>query len=123
MQRITVDERLGPDLLRLLVAEMKDPQQGRDYFDEIEDWGEEAEILVDGTSFREVMGLGSENIELRDLEEGQVFLNGSFVLKGPAEKPKSFRVVRGSAQKPTRIDALSKDKVKSKVSHLMSRKS
>ena len=79
--RITVDELLAEDLIRILVAPLK---AGRASFtDEAIYWEDEQDVLIIPQDYRDIMGMSLANARRYpwdSLYEGQVFLVGSFKL-------------------------------------------
>jgi hypothetical protein len=96
VRRITVDERLAEDLIRLGVCPLADGVEF--FFDRSADWGEEAEEYVGPDDYADVLGLSSaEGRPWETLSEGQVFLSGEFAVVGERGAPKYFQVSRGQA--------------------------
>jgi hypothetical protein len=119
--RITVDERLSDDLVRLLIAPLAG---GVDTFaDRDEDWGPEQEMLVNATNYALQMGVREDKLPWHTLAEGQVFLVGQFKTVGPQTAPEGFQV-RPGGRAWLRIDNLSlvKEPAKQLYSALIQRK-
>lgn len=78
VQRITIDEKLSDNLIRILVAGLKPNLKTFD--DSPEYWGEEKEFLVNPKDYREQMGMprAARKWSWRKLYEGEVFLSGGF---------------------------------------------
>ena len=119
--RITVDERLSDNLVRLLIAPLT---AGVDAFaDRDEDWGPEEEVMVNAADYALRMGVPEAEVPWRTLAEGQVYLVGQFEKMGDPKAPEGFRVCLG---KPDcfRIDDLSlvKEPAKQLYSALIQRK-
>jgi hypothetical protein len=78
VRRITIDERLSDGLIRILVADLK--ANIETFGDDPKYWGEESELLVHPTDYREKMGMPqtARKWSWRKLYEGQVFLSGGF---------------------------------------------
>lgn len=77
--RITVDEKLGPDLIRLLIASLK--KNKKTFSDNPKHWNEEEAILVSADTYKNTMRLTRNNAKKLSwgmLREGQVFLVGKF---------------------------------------------
>ncbi|MFC1508250.1 hypothetical protein ACFL60_01015 [Candidatus Omnitrophota bacterium] len=77
--RITVDEKLSENLLRLLLASLK--QGVKTFNDDSEYWNEEKEILVEPKNYQTIMGVTrvkAKKWSWDRLCEGQVFLSGEF---------------------------------------------
>ncbi len=104
--RITVDERLNDDLVRLLIAPLA---AGVDTFaDRDEDWGPEQEVMVNAANYALHMGVREDKLPWRTLAEGQVFLVGQFKTVGPQTAPAGFQVRPGPGRRAwLRIDNLS----------------
>jgi len=95
--RITVDERLSEDLIRLEVCKLKDKHSSEEFSDEPEIWEEVflegEEILARPLEHARKTEMGSkdsleliiesliEKIEWKNLREGQVFLLGEYDLR------------------------------------------
>jgi hypothetical protein len=119
--RITVDERLSDNLVRLLIAPLA---AGVDAFaDRDEDWGPEQEVMVNSTNYALHMGVREAELPWRTLAEGQVFLVGQFETVGTQTAPEGFKV-RPGEQAWLRIDSLSlvKEPAKQLYSALIQRK-
>lgn len=77
--RITVDEKLGENLIRLLIASLK--QGVKTFNDDAKYWNEEKEKLVEPNNYQTIMEI--TRIKAKEwswdrLCEGQVFLAGEF---------------------------------------------
>lgn len=110
--RITVDEKLADDLIRLLTSPLA--KGVREFYDGKNDWGEEEECLIyPGTYVREMGIPESEAGEWlwADLKEGQVFLSGQFEVVGDMESPEKF-VVSPGQRNFLRIDGLVRRDIK-----------
>jgi len=103
VRRITVDERLSDDHVRVLIAPLTEKVET--CADRDEDWGPEREVLVSPTNYARRMGVRKEELSWRALEEGQVFLVGEFEPLGDPAAPDGFRV-RPGARAFLRIDRL-----------------
>ena len=104
--RITVDERLSNDLVRLLIAPLV---AGVDTFaDRDKDWGPEEEVMVNSTTYARQMGVREAKLPWHTLAEGQVFLVGHFKTVGARAAPEGFQVRPGPGGRTwLRIDNLS----------------
>ena len=101
--RITVDERLSDDLVRLLIAPLA---AGVDAFvDRDEDWGPEQEVMVNSATYTLQIGMREDKLPWRALAEGQVFLVGQFKTVGTRAAPEGFQV-RSGGRAWLRIDNL-----------------
>ncbi len=121
VQRITVDERLSDDLIRLLVAPLK---AGVEVIEDRDaEWGPEEEVMVNAADYASRMGVLAAKTPWHTLAEGQVYLAGQFVPVGDAKAPTSFTVRSGEPGEPGcfRIDDLDlvKDRAKQLYSALM----
>ena len=119
--RITVDERLSDNLVRLLIAPLA---AGVDTFaDRDQDWGPEEEVMVNAANYALRMGVPEAELPWRTLAEGQVFLVGQFETMGAQTAPEGFKV-RPGERVWLRIDSLSlvKEPAKRLYSALMQRK-
>jgi hypothetical protein len=103
VQRITVDEKLSPDICRFTVCSLRDGKwQFKDRGDE---WLEEQEKLVNSRNYYRTFHVKkSEAPAWESLEEGQVYLSGEFEAVGEPETEK-FRINPGQT-KIMRIDNL-----------------
>jgi len=91
--RITIDEKLSEDLIRLLVSPLKGGI--KKFRDQMEYWEEEKEELVRPDSFAKKMGIpisDKKNFKWQNLREGQVFLSGAFNVVGIKKSPGMFEV-------------------------------
>lgn len=126
VRRITVDERLAPDFIRLAVAHLE-ADTGDLIDDELDEWSEEDAEFVHSATVLEAFGLreadellvtvASELVRQpagndpagvfwNCLEEGQVFLAGEFEIRGgDRERPEAI-VPRAGAREVLRIDRL-----------------
>ena len=104
--RITVDERLSDNLVRLLIAPLA---AGVDTFaDRDQDWGPEEEVMVTAANYALRMGVPEAELPWRTLAEGQVFLVGHFKTVGARAAPEGFQVRPGPGGRTwLRIDNLS----------------
>jgi len=103
VRRITVDERLSEDHIRLLIAPLAEGVET--FTDQDEDWGAERQVLVRPTTYARWMGVRRKKLAWRALEEAQVFLVGQFEVLGDPAAPDGFRVCPG-ARAFLRIDRL-----------------
>ncbi len=103
--RITVDERLSDDLVRLLIAPLAEGVTT--ITDRDEDWGAEQEVMVNPTNYARQMGVSKKELSWYALGEGQVFLAGQFetIKKGAKAALEGFRV-RPEKHACLRIDNL-----------------
>jgi len=110
VRRITVDERLSDELIRVLVADLK--ANLKEFSDDPENWGEEVELLVRPEDYREKMGMPrlARKWSWRKLYEGQVFLSGGFEKIEGEEAETMFKV--DAEMNFQCIDDVSKERVK-----------
>jgi len=112
VQRITIDEKLSEDLIRLLVSSLKGGI--KKFRDQMEYWEEEKEELVRPDSFAKKMGIPiseKKNFKWQNLREGQVFLSGAFDAVDIKKPPGKFEV-NPRRKKFVSIDALAKKDIK-----------
>ncbi len=91
--RITVDEKLSEDYIRLLVSPLDSGV--KDFSDEKDNWGRETIMFVQSENYAQIMKIPakfSKKILWSDLWEGQVFLAGRFRIVGNKKTPVKFRV-------------------------------
>ena len=94
VKRISVDEKLADDLIRLLVCSLADGIQ--EFSDQKNEWGPESAVMVGPATYAAAMGLASQKqCSWKDLSEGQVFLSGEFEITGSRSSPHHFRVNPG----------------------------
>ncbi len=93
VRRITVDERLSDDHIRLLIASLAEGVET--FADRDEDWRPEREVLVRPATYARWMSVRKEKLPWRTLEEGQVFLAGQFEVLGDPAAPDGFQVCPG----------------------------
>lgn len=112
VRRITVDEKLFNDLIRLLISPLVNGIS--EFYDREEDWGQEQEVMVTPETYVQEMGIPlSERKRYlwTDLQEGQVFLSGKFKVVGKEESPEKF-MVSPQQEKFLRIDKIIRKEVK-----------
>ena len=94
VRRITVDERLANDLIRLASCRLAEGVEV--FFDRDGDWGSEREIWAEPKTYARKMGVpASIAPPWATLEEGQVFVSGEFEVVGDRAAPDYLRVSRG----------------------------
>ena len=79
VRRITIDEKLEDDLMRILIANLKD--NVTTFSDDSTYWEEEEELLVRPDNYQKKIGMTRDNAKKwpwDNLYEGQVFLVGRF---------------------------------------------
>ena len=104
--RITVDEQLADELIRLLACPLAEGVE--EFFDRKEDWGKERQWQARPKTYARKMGIPSAERKKwpwERLAEGQVFLSGEFRIVNDRTAPKYFKVSRGR-QEFLRIDDL-----------------
>jgi len=112
--RITIDEKLEDDLIRILVAQLN---YGEITFsDDSSYWQEEEEFLVKPSDYQKKMYMTQANAKKWSwdrLHEGQVFLIGRFQ-SSVNRSGKNIFITDTKKRKFQRIDPLIKDHVKKK---------
>jgi hypothetical protein len=104
VHRITVDERLDEDRVRLLITSLAPPpetrqpyQDGDRFEDQYETWmPDEREVCIsqrESACLCSELAISSAKIAWKGLREGQVYLAGEF-----AVAPDGFVIARGQAQ-------------------------
>ncbi len=92
--RLTVDEKLSDDLIRLLISRLA---AGTTEFHVMAgEWEAESEFLVGPATFAENMEIPDDKkseYPWEKLREGQVFLSGDFTVEGDEKAPDKFAVV------------------------------
>jgi len=82
VRRITVDEQLADDLIRLIVCSLAEGVE--EFLDRESDWGREREVWARPRTYARTLGVPSaEAPPWETLEEGQVFLSGEFEIVEP----------------------------------------
>ena len=112
VQRITIDEKLSEDLIRLLISPLKGGI--KKFRDQMEYWEEEKEELVRPDSFAKKMDIPfseKKKWKWENLREGQVYLSGSFDIIG-IKKPSGTFEVNPKRKEFLSIDALAKKDIK-----------
>jgi hypothetical protein len=108
VRRITVDERLADDLIRLVVCRLVEGVE--EFYDRRGEWGRERESWARPRNYAEKLGAPPDNIPAWDsLMEGQVFLSGEFEVVGERDKPRWFRACPGK-QEFLRLDSVEEHK-------------
>jgi hypothetical protein len=124
VRRITIDEKLYDDLIRIEVCDLA---SGVDRFnDSSEYWVEmaEEEKRITRDDYAEVMGIPKEQLiqwQWKDLEEGQVFLSGSFKKVEDENSADAFTVVP-DIHDFMRIDDIVKKEIKKLYYDVLRRK-
>ena len=114
VQRITVDEKLADDLIRLMICPLGEGVK-KD-FDDVDKYWEEEEyecLVRPGDYFQKMSIPKSRENEWpwADLEEGRVFMSGQFKVVGDAGEPEKFTVSPGQHEFLS-IDKLAKKEIK-----------
>ena len=112
VRRITIDEKLTPSLIRILVAKLKPGL--KEFDDDPKYWNAEKDILVQPDSFQKTMGMTLSNAEKWPWNkhyEGQTFLQGYFTLKPGAPGGPRF-LVNGARQNFRCINDMIKNPIK-----------
>ena len=102
--RITVDERLDAERVRLLIAAYVGVS-GRSFVDPIEDWSDETERTIRREQMSGFFGEGEGTPAWEDLREGQVYLVGSIEPFPETDRGVTFRPT-SSPPTPHRIDTI-----------------
>lgn len=102
--RITVDERLDAERVRLLIAAYVGAS-GQSFVDPIEDWSDETERTIRREQMSGFFGEGEEAPAWEDLREGQVYLVGSIEPSVEEDRVTGFRPTAASPM-PHRIDTI-----------------
>jgi len=96
VMRLTIDEKLSDDLIRLLVCPLVTGKE--EFQDETGDWEAESELLVGPANYAEIMGIPDDlakEYPWKTLGEGNVFLSGWFGVIGDEKSPAGFMAVSG----------------------------
>lgn len=112
VRRITIDEKLSEDLIRLLASNLKDGF--KEFKDRMENWEDEQEVLISPGSYAKKMGIPvskTKKWKWEDFKEGQTFLSGSFERASTKKMPDKF-VVNPIRKEFLSIDDLAKDEIK-----------
>ena len=112
--RITVDEKLEDDLIRILIANLKD--KVTTFSDDSTCWEEEEERFVRPDNYQKKIGMTRDNAKKwpwDNLYEGQVFLTGRFRVSRSRGAQTAF-VVDVKRRNFQCIDRLIKERVKKK---------
>ena len=112
--RITIDERLEENLIRVLTTHLKDGVTA--FNDDPESWGEEEDILIQKDSYRKTLGLTLRDVKAwpwDKLQEGQVFFLGRFRINRSSGAPNMFQV-DPRRRRFRRVDWLTRERVKEK---------
>ena len=102
--RITVDERLEADRVRLLIAAYVGTSE-QSFLDPIEDWSDEVERTIRPEQLPSFFGDGDQAPSWEELREGQVYLVGSVEPSCEKDHPVGFRSAK-SAPTPHRLDSI-----------------
>jgi len=111
--RLTVDEKLSDDLIRLLVCPLIAGKE--EFYDETGEWETESEILVGPANFAGVMGIPDDlakDYPWEMLKEGQVFLSGRFSMTTDEKKRPSKFTVGSGKRNFLRIDDFVRKRIK-----------
>jgi hypothetical protein len=112
VQRITVDEKLDKNLVRILVADLR---AGREEFtDDPRCWRKEKDLIVSREKFRVIAGMAPRHVKKwpwGKLFEGQVFLQGYFKTK-PDQRGKPVFIIDRRRKNLLCISNLIKDDIK-----------
>lgn len=95
--RITVDERLADDLIRLSVCSLA--KGVTEFFDRRGDWSPEREVRARPTTYARRFGIPARQAPpWETLEEGQVYVAGEFEIVGDPAEPSHLRVHPGQKE-------------------------
>ena len=95
VRRITVDDQLTDDLIRLLICSLS---EGVEEFSDLDtEWENEGEVYVRPETYAQELDIPSSKTQpWETFDEGQVFLSGEFEVIGDDEKaPEGFKVSPG----------------------------
>lgn len=112
VRRITIDEKLSEDLIRLLISPLKEGI--KKFRDQMEYWEAEKEELVRPDSFAKKMGIPfskKKKFKWENLREGQAFLSGAFDVVDIKKPPGKFEV-NPKRKEFLSIDTLAKKDIK-----------
>ena len=113
--RITVDERLSDDLVRVLFAELKTVSNESFFDDTINSWKEEKILLVNPETWIKKLSVPSsytEKYPFSSLYEGQVFLCGNITLNRSKNSNKRFKINKSPAIKLLPVTSYVKEDIK-----------
>ncbi len=102
LYRITVDEFLAEDLVRVIFAELKISKNASLFDDDTGSWKAEEAFVVNPETWAEKLALPAIRIKdypLANLFEGQVFLCGNVSLNRSRGIKKKFRINKTPARK------------------------
>jgi hypothetical protein len=119
VQRITIDERLSDNLIRILVSDLG--AKRKEFGDDPKYWRGEKEVLVRPDEYQKEMDMTDANVKKwpwEDLYEGQVFLQGGFRGNPKKDEEKPF-VVYEKRSNFQCINRVSKDRVKKKYAEAL----
>lgn len=112
VNRITIDEKLSEDLIRVLISPLK--KGAKKFRDQLDYWEDEKEELVRPDTFVRKMGIPfskKKEFKWENLREGQAFLSGSFN-KADRKKTTSRFEVNPRRKEFLSIDAQAKKDIK-----------
>ncbi len=119
--RITIDEKLEDDLIRVLVASLRGGVGTFD--DEPSVWSEEDWTLVTPNDYAKVLGMTNANVKTwpwESLQEGQVFFRGMFKINQKRKTGRTFLVdTKRRSFRP--VNYLIKERVKRKYLRVLER--
>ena len=110
VRRITVDERLSEDTIRVLISELAEGV--REFRIGKAQWKEEKEHSLKRKNYVEDLGIPpaeAKNWSWADFCEGQVFLSGRFRIVGKKKSPKKLVAGQGRDQFIAIEDLVRKD--------------
>jgi hypothetical protein len=113
VQRITVDEKLDKNLVRILVAALRTGKE--EFTDDPRYWRQEKDLIVSREKFWDITGMAPRHVRRwpwGKLFEGQVFLQGYFKTK-PGQRGKPVFIINRARKNLLSINDLIKDDIKS----------
>ncbi len=113
--RITVDECLSEDLVRVLFAELKVVKDESFFDDTVNTWKEEKVLLVNHETWIEALSVPvsyTEKYPFSTLREGQVFLCGNITLNKSKNSKKRFKTNKSPARKLLHVTSYVKEDIK-----------
>lgn len=118
LKRITVDEKLSENLVRILVSKLA--KGVKEYAVAAGKWGKEEEYLLSPDNYTKELGLSksmAQQFPWYDLEEGQVFLLGNFKTAGSRTAPRI--AVRKGPMRMMRIDEMLRTDIEQLYSNVL----
>ncbi len=113
--RITVDERLSDDLVRVLFAELKTVKDGSLFDDTVNSWKEEKVLLVHPETWIEKLPAplsDTKKYPFSSLYEGQVFLCGNITLNRSKNRNKRFKINKSTPRRLLHVTSYIREDIK-----------